>query len=138
VKNRRKNSNHCWVNASATPLREGQNQARRAMRHILDDVRRPASGDLTREVHTELNGLPGEVQRAPSQLSVNLRTVIGDIHTETENLRGAAAEIASGNPHLSTRIEARAGSQQQTATSAVQGSQLAEDASGIARYSTRL
>ena len=126
-----------------------QRLARQAMRTILEDARRLASGDLTHEVNTDLNGLPGEVQRALSQLSVNLRTVIGDIHIETENLRGAVAEIASGNQHLSTRTEAQAGSLQQTASSmeqitgtiqqsaasAVQGSQLAEDASGIARHS---
>ena len=122
---------------------------RGALRSILNDARQLASGDLTHPIDADLNGIPGELQRALSQLSANLRTVIGDISHETENLRGAVAEIASGNQQLSTRTEAQSASLQQTAeameqitstiqqstASAVQGSRLAEEASEIARTS---
>jgi aerotaxis receptor len=116
---------------------------------ILDDARRLASGDLTHRIDADLPGLPGELQRSMNQLSVNLRTVIHDIHTETENLRGAVAEIASGNQHLSARTEAQGGSLEQTAGSMAQittsiehsatasreGASMAQQAAEVARHS---
>ncbi|MEX1165565.1 MAG: methyl-accepting chemotaxis protein [Hydrogenophaga sp.] len=87
------------------------------MRAILADALELASGDLAHQVHTDLGGLPGEVQRALNQLSVNLRTVIGDISTETINLTTAVAEIAAGNQDLSSRTEAQASNLEETAAS---------------------
>ncbi len=126
-----------------------QRVLRAQFRSILEDARRLASGDLTHRIDTDLSGLPGELQRSMSQLSVNLRTVIHDIHTETENLRGAVAEIASGNQHLSSRTEAQAGSLEQTAgsmaqitasiehsaTASRQGAEMAQQAAEVARHS---
>lgn len=126
-----------------------QRLLRASFRTVLDDTRRLASGDLTHAIGTDLPGLPGELQRAIGQLSVNLRTVIHDIHTETENLRGAVAEIASGNQHLSSRTEAQAHSLEQTAGSMAQittsiehsasasrqGAELAVQAAEVARHS---
>lgn len=126
-----------------------QHLQRANFRSILDDARRLASGDLTHRIDADLSGLPGELQRSMSQLAVNLRTVIHDIHTETENLRGAVAEIASGNQHLSARTEAQGGSLEQTAGSMAQitasiehsasasqqGADMAQQAAEVARHS---
>ena len=126
-----------------------QRLLRANFRSILDDARRLASGDLTHRIESDLSGLPGELQRSMGQLSVNLRTVIHDIHTETENLRGAVAEIASGNQHLSSRTEAQAGSLERTAGSMAQitasiehsasasqqGADMAQQAAEVARHS---
>jgi aerotaxis receptor len=119
------------------------------LRNILDDVLQLAAGDLTHQVRTGLPGLPGEIQLALNQLALNLRTVIKDVHTEMEQLRGAVAEIASGNQDLSSRTEAQASSLQQTAASmeeihgtvkqsaasAAQGAHLAKEAADIAHHS---
>ena len=56
-----------------------QRLLRRSFGSILDDARRLSSGDLTHRIDTSLSGLPGELQRSMSQLSVNLR-----IFPETE------------------------------------------------------
>jgi aerotaxis receptor len=119
------------------------------LRTVLADTRQLAAGDLTHEVAVDASGLPGELQGALAQLAVNLRTVIGDVTTEAENLRTAVAEIAAGNQDLSSRTEAQAssleetaasmeqinGTVKQSAASANQGARLAEEASGVAGHS---
>jgi aerotaxis receptor len=126
-----------------------QRLLRASFRPILDDARRLASGDLTHRVDSDLSGLAGELQRSIGQLSVNLRTVMQDIHHETENLRSAVAEIASGNQHLSDRTETQGSSLEQTTGSMAQittsiehstqasrqGADLARQAAEVARHS---
>ena len=116
---------------------------------VLSDARQLAAGDLTHEVNVDAAGLPGELQGALAQLSVNLCTVIGDVRSEAENLRTAVAEIAAGNQDLSSRTEAQAssleetaasmeqinGTVKQSAASASQGARLSEEASGVAHHS---
>ncbi|RVU49065.1 methyl-accepting chemotaxis protein [Rubrivivax rivuli] len=116
---------------------------------VLSDARQLAAGDLTHEVNVDAPGLPGELQGALAQLSVNLCTVIGDVRTEAENLRTAVAEIAAGNQDLSSRTEAQAssleetaasmeqinGTVKQSAASASQGARLSEEASSVAHHS---
>lgn len=119
------------------------------LRAVLLDTRQLAAGDLTHTVAVDATGLPGELQGALAQLSVNLRTVIGDVTSEAENLRTAVAEIAAGNHDLSSRTEAQAssleetaasmeqitGTVKQSAASANQGARLAEAASSVAGHS---
>lgn len=119
------------------------------LHRVLLDTRQLAAGDLTHDVAVDAAGLPGELQGALAQLAVNLRTVIGDVTTEAENLRMAVAEIAAGNQDLSSRTEAQAssleetaasmeqitGTVKQSAASAAQGSRLAGEASDIAGHS---
>jgi aerotaxis receptor len=126
-----------------------QRQATRALIPVLEDALLMAAGDLTTQVRTGAAGMAGELQQAIAQLSVNLRTVIGDINAETEQLRVATSEIANGNQDLSNRTEAQAsnleqtaasmeqinGTVKQTAESAQQGVRLADDASGVAQHS---
>jgi aerotaxis receptor len=126
-----------------------QRQATRALIPVLEDALLMAAGDLTTQVRTGAAGMAGELQQAIAQLSVNLRTVIGDINAETEQLRVATSEIANGNQDLSNRTEAQAsnleqtaasmeqinGTVKQTAESAQQGVRLADDAYGVAQHS---
>ena len=60
--------------------------------------RQLAAGDLTHTVAVDAGGLPGELQGALAQLSVNLRTVIGDVTSEAENLRTAVARDCRRQP----------------------------------------
>jgi aerotaxis receptor len=123
--------------------------ARKPLLAILRDAQQLSAGDLSMTVLTDQQGLAGEVQLALSQLSVNLRTVIGDISTETHNLNGAVMEIATGNQDLSSRTEAQASSLEQTAASmeeitgtvkqsaasAFEGARLSDEAARIAQHS---
>jgi aerotaxis receptor len=124
-------------------------RARKPLQILLKDVLELAAGDLVHQVRTDLTGVPGEVQRALNQLSVNLRTVIGDISTETVNLSNAVAEIALGNQDLSERTEAQAsnleetaasmeeitGTVRQSASSVEEGARVAGMAANVAQHS---
>jgi aerotaxis receptor len=119
------------------------------MRAVLNDVIHLAAGDLTHSVHASESGLAGDMQLALAQLAVNLRAVIGDALLEVQNVRGAAAEIASGNRDLSARTESQAASLEETAASmeqinstvkqsaasAIQGAQRAGEAAAITQRS---
>ncbi|SEL07254.1 methyl-accepting chemotaxis sensory transducer with Pas/Pac sensor [Roseateles sp. YR242] len=94
---------------------------RRMQAHALDELAlvatQLAGGDL--DVHiTPPDGTPvGQLRQLIRQLSVNLKTVIGDVAGEMDQLRKAVAEISAGNLDMSSRTEAQAGSVQQTAAS---------------------
>jgi aerotaxis receptor len=142
-----------WLAASLVLGLVGQwlilRHADKLIEPVLEDALMMAVGDLTHEVRIGAAGKAGELQRVMRQLSVNLRTVIGDISAETEQLRVATSEIANGNQDLSNRTEAQAsnleqtaasieqinGTVKQTAESAQQGVRLVDDASGVARHS---
>jgi len=119
------------------------------LRSTLATAQRLASGDLSHTPEADADGLPGELQQALVQMTVNLRAVIGDCRAEIAHVRNSAHEIAAGNQDLSQRTEAQAGNLQQTAASIEQitgtvsetaasaehGSTLARDASAVAEGS---
>lgn len=121
----------------------------RPLKIVLADALELAAGDLVHPIRTDLTGVSGELQRALNQLSVNLRTVIGDISAETVNLSTAVAEIAMGNQDLSSRTEAQASNLEETAASmeqitgtvrqssgsVMEGARVAGEAAGIAQDS---
>ncbi|MFT4243487.1 MAG: methyl-accepting chemotaxis protein [Acidovorax sp.] len=112
---------------------------------LVRDAHQLASGDLSHTVQTGASGSVGELQQALFQLSVNLRTVVGDVRQEVRRLETSVQEIASGNNDLSARTETQASSLEQTAASMEQingtvqnsaasarrGAQFADEASGI-------
>ena len=59
----------------------------------------------------------GSLVRCLWQIQINMRAVIGDVHTEIHGFTRVAAEIASGSMDLSERTESQASSLQQTAAS---------------------
>jgi aerotaxis receptor len=100
-------------------------------------------------VSTGADGVAGELQRALTQLSVNLRTVINDTRAGVQQSEQTATEIASGNGDLASRTESQASSLQETAASmeqitgtvhssaesAAQGAHLAASAAQAAQHS---
>jgi aerotaxis receptor len=105
---------------------------------VVSDAQRLAAGDLASGVQQGGRGAIGELQQALMQLSVNLRTVVADTRQQIEQLRLAAAEIASGNQDLSARTESQASSLQQTAASMEQINTTVKNSSDAAQLGVRL
>ena len=76
-----------------------------------------AAGDLSLREEASRQDQIGALQRALSQLNVNLRAVVSDVRTEVENMRLATSQISAGNHDLSARTESQAASLEQTAAS---------------------
>jgi aerotaxis receptor len=119
------------------------------LRGVVADANRLASGDLSSPIRVDGHGVTAELRQALMQLSVNLRTVVGDTRAQVHSVHQQADEIAAGNNDLSSRTESQASSLQQTAASmeeinatvkhsadsAIQGARLAHDAAETARRS---
>lgn len=88
-----------------------------SMMRIRDDALYLAAGDLSHVVSSDAEGPAGELQKALSQLQVNLRAVVGDTRNEVMTVHYATTEIASGNSDLSARTESQASSLEETAAS---------------------
>ncbi len=113
---------------------------------MVQAANRIAAGDLTQSIQVTRPDLMGDLQKALAQLNVNLLSIVRDARQESEKMRAATQEIATGNHDLSARTETQASNLQQTAASmeeitgtvkqtvdaARQASQLAEQATGMA------
>ncbi|MBB3281056.1 aerotaxis receptor [Mitsuaria sp. BK037] len=98
-------------------LRLGQRRA--ALRASLRVAERLAAGDLgaPRPHATEAAAPPGLLDRALTQLRVNLRALVSDTQHELGQMRAVSDAIAQGNHDLARRTEAQASSLEQTAAS---------------------
>ena len=76
-----------------------------------------ATGDLSQEFHTELDGEFGRLLGALGEMEDTLTDVITRIKASTDAIAAAAAQIDSGNTDLSQRTELQAASLVQTAAS---------------------
>ena len=117
---------------------------------LLKFANRMAAGDLTQKMDITRNDDIGRLQRALSQLNVNLQSIVRDARTEVEHMRDATAEIAAGNQDLSSRTESQASSLEETAASmeeitgtvklsvdsAQQAAVLADQATNVAQRSS--
>lgn len=138
--------------AGATALVAGwlvQRMTVQPLRSVLADAHQLASGNLAHTVGSGRGGIVGDLQQALTQLSVNLRTVVGDTRREMDGVRHAVREIAMGNADLSSRTESQASNLEQTAASmeqingtvtqsadaAARGAGLAHETADIARRS---
>jgi aerotaxis receptor len=119
------------------------------VRRLVDAANVLASGDLTHAMPSRLPGPSSDLAQALEQLSVTLRTLIGDSRHEVGSLRSVADEVAAGAREMSARTEAQAASLAQTmasmarirdtarhtATSSDEGSQRAQGAQAAAQGS---
>lgn len=78
---------------------------------------RMAAGDLTQKIVVNRSDTLGQLQKALSQLNVNLMSIVRDARLESEAMRHATQEIALGNQDLSQRTESQASNLEQTAAS---------------------
>ena len=105
-----------------------------------------AGGDLTQEITTDRKDAMGQMLRSLRQLRVNLHSVVGDVRSNSEQIRIATGEIAAGNLDLSGRTESQASALEETASSmeqlastvqqntsnAIQANKMADDAAVVA------
>jgi len=87
------------------------------LRALVVDANHLAAGDLSHAVTVGSAGSVGQLQQALMQMSVNLRTVVGDVREEVDHLLNSVQEIADGNQDMSERTESQASSLEQTAAS---------------------
>ncbi len=119
------------------------------MGQMLVWANRMAAGDLTQKISATDGGMVGRLQKALSQLNVNLLSIVRDARQESMRMQASTREIAEGNQDLSSRTESQASNLQQTAASmeeitgtvrqtsesARQAAQLASEATGVTERS---
>ncbi|GGY51411.1 methyl-accepting chemotaxis protein [Pseudoduganella albidiflava] len=92
-----------------------------------------AGGDLTASFDAARDDEAGELLAALRQMSINLRSIIGDVRSNFEQIEQATSEIATGNMDLSGRTESQASSLQETAASMEQlNSTVRQSATNVA------
>ena len=84
---------------------------------MLGWANRMAAGDLTQKIEVSRDDTVGNLQKALSQLNVNLLSIVRDARQESERMQVSTREIAQGNQDLSSRTETQASNLQQTAAS---------------------
>lgn len=82
---------------------------------LIVAANRMAGGNLTQAVLSNRQNQIGELQKALTQLSVNLLSVVRDAREQSLSMQEATQEISQGNVDLSQRTEAQASNLQQTA-----------------------
>jgi len=109
-------------------------------------VVRVRSGDLTQPVLDARSDEFSPLLAAMADMQTSLRSIVGEVGNNAENVATASAQIAQGNQDLSSRTEEQASALQQTAASmeqlgatvkqntdnAQQANQLAQGASHVA------
>ena len=120
---------------------------RRPIEQAVGVAERIAAGDLTCQVETGADDETGRLLRAVATMQERLRAVVAQIRESVDSIRGASADVASGNIDLSRRTETAAASLQETASSlgqltsnvrmnaqaAAEANRLATSAAGIAQ-----
>jgi aerotaxis receptor len=122
------------------------------LNEAIDVANTLAAGNLGASVCADYHDEFGLLFKSLSQMNLNLKATVLDIHNNAGMVRQAAGEIASGNMDLSQRTEEQASSLEETAASmeelastvkqnsenAKQADQLATDASHLASQGGQL
>ncbi len=117
------------------------------IRAAVSVSQRVAAGDLTVQVRGGGRDETGQLLQAISDMTLNLRTLVGEVASGAHTVSDTSAQIAQGNIDLSQRTEEQASTLEETASSmeeltstvtqnadnARQASQLAVGASEVAR-----
>ncbi|MFZ6772829.1 methyl-accepting chemotaxis protein [Undibacterium sp. SXout7W] len=76
-----------------------------------------AGGDLTQEIVAHASDDMGRLLASLRQLNINLYSIVGDVRRNSDQIRIATHEIATGNMDLSGRTESQASALEETASS---------------------
>ncbi len=88
-----------------------------AVTEVADALEALASGDLTRRIQKEYDGLFGKLTTDANRTTEQLANMMSDIKTMITDSSNAAREISTGTADLSQRTEEQASSLQETAAS---------------------
>ncbi|MBC7471332.1 MAG: HAMP domain-containing protein, partial [Ramlibacter sp.] len=119
----------------------------RPLKRAIAAANQIASGDLSTDIRTSATDETGQLLNALSQMTLNLRALVGEVSSGAHTVSDTSAQIAQGNLDLSQRTEEQASTLEETASSmeeltstvtqnahsARQASQLAMGASEVAR-----
>ncbi|HEX7890442.1 MAG TPA: methyl-accepting chemotaxis protein [Ramlibacter sp.] len=119
----------------------------RPLHVAIRSAQRIAKGDLTNDVKVRGKDETGDLLHALSEMTQNLRSLVGEVAGGAHMVADTSAQIAQGNQDLSQRTEEQASTLEETASSmeeltstvslnaqnARQASQLAIGASDVAR-----
>ena len=105
---------------------------------MLKWANRMAAGDLTQKITVSRDDTVGHLQKALSQLNVNLLSIVRDARQEAEHMQVSTQEIAQGNQDLSARTESQASNLEQTAASMEEITGTVRQTAESARQATSL
>ena len=108
------------------------------LQQMLKWANRMAAGDLTQKITVSRDDTVGHLQKALSQLNVNLLSIVRDARQEAEHMQVSTQEIAQGNQDLSARTESQASNLEQTAASMEEITGTVRQTAESARQATSL
>ena len=108
------------------------------LRDTVSLASRIAAGDLSAQVSSNRSDEIGAVQRALTQMNINLRATVSDVREGISLMTRATAEIASGTQDLSARTESQASNLQQTASSMEEMNATVRNNSEVARQASEV
>ena len=108
------------------------------LQQMLKWANRMAAGDLTQKITVSRDDTVGHLQKALSQLNVNLMSIVRDARQEAEHMQLSTQEIAQGNQDLSARTESQASNLEQTAASMEEITGTVRQTAESARQATSL
>jgi aerotaxis receptor len=111
---------------------------RRPMTEVADFARGLASCDLTQPVREMDSGAIGRLWAMLSQVSVNLRGIVGDVRGAVGRVEQSANELSEASQSLSGRTESQASALQQSAAALEQMSSTVSNNSESAQQADEL
>ncbi len=111
---------------------------RQALMTTSEALERVASGDLTRTIEEDYEGIFGRLKDDTNTTIARLREIVGQIKEATDAIHTAANEISLGNQDLSNRTEEQASSLEQTAASMEEINATVRQAADNARQANQL
>lgn len=97
-----------------------------------------AAGDLTHNIQPEGRDEAAQLLHALHDMTVRLRTIVGEVRQGSESIAGASSQLAAGNIDLSSRTEEQASALQETAASIEQLSSTVRQNADNARQANQL
>ncbi|WKA61731.1 methyl-accepting chemotaxis protein [Pectobacterium aroidearum] len=97
-----------------------------------------AAGDLTHNVQPKGRDEAAQLLHALQDMTVRLRTIVGEVRQGSESIAGASSQLAAGNIDLSSRTEEQASALQETAASIEQLSSTVRQNADNARQANQL
>lgn len=97
-----------------------------------------AAGDLTHNVQPEGRDEAAQLLHALQDMTVRLRTIVGEVRQGSESIASASSQLAAGNIDLSSRTEEQASALQETAASIEQLSSTVRQNADNARQANQL